>query len=136
MSAQAERLQRRLAAIPERVKEAVQPALLRSGEELAALMEQFAPQDTGALKESIVVTPAGQRTPPYSQPGGENVVPENSVMVTAGDHTVRYPHLVEFGTEEAAAQPFFWPAFRLARKRITSRIKRAVSKAVRQGMAA
>lgn len=131
-SPQLTRLQRRLEAIPAKVKEAVQPALRQSGDELVGTMRQLALKDTGALEESIVATPAGQMTPPYSQPGGSTVVPENAVVVTAGNTDVRYPHLVEFGTVDTTAQPFFWPAFRLTRKRITNRIKRAISKAVRE----
>ncbi|ADH89364.1 phage protein, HK97 gp10 family [Ancylobacter novellus DSM 506] len=131
MADQLTKLQKRFAAIPREVKQAVQPALQRSGEELVATMRQLAPEDTGALKESIVATPAGQSTPVYSQPGGATVVPENAVAVTAGNTDVRYAHLVEYGTAEAPEQPFFWPAVRLTRKRITSRIKRAVSKAVK-----
>lgn len=125
------RLTRRLEAIPKAVREAVQPALRKSGDELVERMRQLAPEETGDLKASITATPAGQSTPAYSQPGGSQVVPENAVMVTAGNADVRYPHLVEYGTTEAAAQPFFWPAFRLNRKRIANRVKRAVGKAVR-----
>jgi HK97 gp10 family phage protein len=126
-------LNRRLKAIPAAVKEAVQPALGKAGEDLAADMRRLAEasRDSGELIESITVTPAGQRTPPYSQPGGEQVVPENAVMVTAGNTKVRYAHLVEYGTTAAEAQPFFWPAVRLNRKKVTGRIKRAVSKAVK-----
>lgn len=125
------RLQQRLAAIPEAVKEAVQPALQKSGDELADRMRALAPRDTGDLVNSIAVTTAGNMTPPYSQPGGSAVVPELTVRVTVGDEDTRYPHLVEYGAEHAPAQPFFWPSLRLSRKRITSRIKRAISKAVR-----
>lgn len=127
------RLNRRLKAIPKAAKEAVLPALKRAGEDLAKDMRQLAQRsrDTGALIESITVTPAGQTTPPYSQPGGEQVVPENAVVVTAGNSAVRYPHLVEYGTAKAPAQPFFWPAVRLNRKKLANRIKRAVGKAVR-----
>lgn len=126
-------LNRRLKAIPKAAKEAVLPALKRAGEDLAKDMRQLAQssRDTGALIESITVTPAGQTTPPYSQPGGEQVVPENAVVVTAGNSAVRYPHLVEYGTAKAPAQPFFWPAVRLNRKKLANRIKRAVGKAVR-----
>lgn len=134
-SPQLARLQRRLESIPTKVKEAVQPALRASGDELVGTMRQLAPEDTGALKDSLVATPAGQMTPAYSQPGGSTVVPENAVVVTAGNTDVRYPHLVEFGTVDTIAQPFFWPAFRLTRKRITNRIKRAISKAVRENWA-
>lgn len=133
MSAQTARPARRLAAIPEAVKQSVAPALLKSGEELRDRMRALAPERTGALKASIEVTPPGHATPPYSQPGGMTVVPENAVYVTAGNEDVRYPHLVEYGTTEAAAQPYFWPAYRLSRKRIATRVKRAIGKAVREG---
>jgi HK97 gp10 family phage protein len=130
------RLQRRLEAIPKAVKEAVQPALNKSGDELVAMMQHLAPVETGRLRDSIVATPAGERTPPYSQPGGSRVVPENAVVVTAGNSEVRYPHLVEYGTTLARAQPFFWPSYRSLKKRLTNRVKRAISKAVRDKWAA
>ena len=132
MSAQLDRLKKRLDAIPTGVKEAVQPALMRSGDELLARMNQLAPVRTGALRTSITVTPAGEKTPAYSQPGGSMTVPENAVAVTVGDTETRYAHLVEYGTADTPAQPFFWPAYRLLKKRMANRIKRAISKAVRE----
>ena len=132
MSAQTRRLQKRLKAIPRAVKEAVVPALLKSGEELADRMKALAPEDTGDLKDSITVTPPGGTTPPYSQPGGSRTAGETQVLVTAGNDDVRYPHLVEYGTAEAEAQPYFWPAYRLTKKRAANRIKRAARKAVRE----
>ncbi|WGD32015.1 HK97 gp10 family phage protein [Ancylobacter sp. WKF20] len=131
MSAQSERLKRRLQAIPRAAVAAVTPALIKAANEMADTMRQLAPEDTGALRDSIAVTPPGQSTPPYSQPGGSAVAPSNAVLITAGNTEVRYPHLVEHGTAEAPAQPFFWPAFRLHRKKAASGIKRAVAKAVR-----
>lgn len=113
------------------VKEAVVPALITSGNELAERMKHLAPKRTGALADSIAVTPPGGTTPAYSQPGGSRVASENQVLVTAGDDAVRYPHLVEYGTSHAPAQPYFWPAYRLSKKRITNRVKRAIGKAVR-----
>ncbi|WP_421695476.1 HK97-gp10 family putative phage morphogenesis protein [Aestuariivirga sp.] len=133
MSEQIKRLQKRLAAIPVEVRQAVQPALQKSGEELQDLMRQLAPEDTGALKESITVTPGGQVTPPYSQPGGSFAVPENAVAITVGSEEVRYAHLQEFGSAQNPAHPFFWPAYRLLNKRISNRLKRAVSQAVKKG---
>lgn len=127
------RLQKRLEAIPKAVIAAVQPALEKSGDELVAAMKALAEtsRDTGDLIGSIEMTTAGNMTPPYSQPGGSQVVPPNAVMVTVGNEDVRYPHLVEYGTTKAHAQPFFWPAYRLLKRRISNRIKRSVSKAVR-----
>ncbi|KPA99970.1 HK97-gp10 family putative phage morphogenesis protein [Ahrensia marina] len=127
------RFQKRMKAVPKAVKEAVKPALNKSGEELATTMRTLAEvsRDTGDLIDSIEVTEGGQKTPPYSQPGGSTFVPENAVAVTVGNMDVRYPHLVEYGSKNAPAQPFFWPAVRTTKKRITGRIKRSISKAVK-----
>lgn len=131
MSAQTDRLKRRLAAIPKTVREAVAPALMKSADEIANRMRQLAPVDEGDLKGSIAVTPPGQSTPAYSQPGGSTVAGENQVLITAGNTDVRYPHLQEYGTANSPAQPYFWPSFRLGKKRAANRVKRAIAKAVR-----
>lgn len=128
-----ERMNRRFAAVLRNVKEVVQPALVKGAEEIAATQRQLAPEDTGALKDSITVTPPGGTTPPYSQPGGSRTAKDGEALVTVGGTDVRYPHLVEYGTSETPAQPFFWPGFRLKRKRAQDRIKRSISKAVRTG---
>ncbi|MAY47160.1 MAG: hypothetical protein CML65_18145 [Rhodobacteraceae bacterium] len=124
--------QKRMRAMVRAGKTAAEPALLQGGYEIAEAMEVLAPEDEGDLKGSIAVTPAGQSTPPYSQPGGAQIVPENQVAITAGNSDVRYPHLQEYGTRHHPAQPFFWPGFRLARKRAENRIKRVMAKAIRE----
>ena len=126
------RLQRRLAAIPKAVKEAVEPALRKSGEEMVATMRAIVPKDTRDLEYSIKYTMPGKQTPAYSQPGGSMTVPENAVAVTVGNSDVRYGHLVEYGSVKAQAQPFFWPAVRLNRKKFTSRLQPAVAATVRK----
>lgn len=130
------RLRNRLQAIPGAVREAVTPALLRQANAMAGTMRALAPDDpaTGEpdLKTSIEVTGPGGQTPPYSQPGGNMTVPELTVAVTVGGEDVRYPHLLEYGTTKMAAQPYFWPAVRLHRKKATAGIKRAVGSAVRK----
>lgn len=127
-----DKLNARLAAIPQGVKDALQPALAQSGDELKDRIQGLAPVDTGALRDSVAVTTAGNTTPPYSQPGGSMVVPENSVVVTVGNSEVRYPHLVEYGTHDTTAQPYFWPAWRLSKSRIKNRLTRAIRKAIRE----
>ncbi|MGV8832157.1 MAG: HK97-gp10 family putative phage morphogenesis protein [Devosia sp.] len=131
--AQIARLKARFNAVPVAAREAAQASLRKSGDELADLMRTLAEssRDTGALIDSIKVTPGNMNTPPYSQPGGSTVVPENAVMVTAGNQDVRYPHLVEHGTSEAEARPFFWPAFRMLRDKIKRRTGRDIRKAIR-----
>jgi len=128
-----DRMNRRFAAVLRNIKEVVEPALVKSGDELAGAIRQLAPEDTGDLKGSVAVTSPGQSTPPYSQPGGSRVAKDSEVLVTVGNVAVRYPHLVEYGTANSPAKPYFWPAFRLLRKRLQNRTKRAISKAVRDG---
>src|SRR5690349_15102983 len=103
----------------------ITPALLKGGEEFAAMAKALAPVDTGALRDSIAVTQPGGTTPPYSQPGGSRVAGPTEVIVTAGDHEARYVHNVEFGTSKMEAEPFFWPSWRVLRIRIRNRINRA-----------
>ena len=138
--------QRRMQAIPKAAREAVAPALVKSADDIAASMRALAPVDDGDLQASIAVTGAGGTTPPYSQPGGSVVVPENAALVTAGNTDVRYAHLVEYGHGNGFVKgayqgvrggtvppkPFFWPGYRLSRKRASQRIKRAIGKAIRE----
>ena len=114
-------------------RKAMRPALVKAGHELADTMQLLAQpsRDTGALMNSIEVTAPGESTPSYSQPGGSRVAGETEVIVTAGNEAVRYPHLVEYGTSEADAQPFFWPAFRLRRQQLLNQIARAAKKAAK-----
>ena len=126
--------QKRLDAIPKAVRDAVKPALMKGAEEIARKAKSNArsSKDTGALIDSITVTPPGGTTPAYSQPGGAVQVPDNTARVTVGNTDVRYAHLVEYGTTTAKAQPYFWPAVRAVGKRARNRVKRAIRKAVQE----
>jgi HK97 gp10 family phage protein len=123
--------QRRMRAIPKEARKAVTPAVMASAYDIADIMEGMAPEDSGDLVNSIAVTGPGQQTPPYSQPGGPMTVPENAAAITVGNTAVRYPHLQEYGTRHHAAQPFFWPGYRMGRKRALNKIKRAIGKAIK-----
>lgn len=129
-----QRIFAKLDAIPEAIRQQIKPELMKGAEEIASLQRGFAEtsRDTGALIDSITVTGPGEQTPPYSQPGGSHTVPEGAVMITAGNKEVRYPHLVEYGTSKAEAQPFFWPGYLLGKKKALSRINRAGRKIIRQ----
>ncbi|OJH45839.1 HK97 gp10 family phage protein [Paracoccus sp. SM22M-07] len=132
------KFQKRMRAIPVAARAAIEPALMKSAGEIADLQRSMAPEKSGKLKASIAVTGPGEATPPYSQPGGSMTMPFNSASITVGNTDVRYPHLVEYGHKngfngsEVPAHPFFWPGFRLGRKRALSRIKRAIGKAIRE----
>lgn len=152
--------QQRMRAIPEAARAAVKPTLMREAEKMAATMRALAPEVDGDLKGSIAVTGPGMATPAHSQPGGTKLVPENATAITAGNSDVRYAHLVEFGTAPhdiskgarsrslkskirktlgmsiqhpgAAARPFFFPAYRLHKKKALAAIKRGIGKAIKE----
>lgn len=123
--------QDRLRGLPNLVREELGRGALEAAEEVAATIRALAPVDEGVLKASIAVTGPGQTTPPYSQPGGSRLVPENAAAVTVGGTDVRYPHLVEYGTAKAPAQPFFWPGYRLSKDAAAKKIKAGIRRAVR-----
>lgn len=129
------KLRRMLDDLPKQIEDDVEKAVLKGAHEVADAQRLLVPVDTGDLRGSIDVTAAGQRTPPHSQPGDSEVVGPLAAKVTAGNSGVRYAHLVEYGTggsSPTVAQPFFWPGYRLTRRRVTSRIKREIAKAIRR----
>lgn len=141
-------LKRRLARIPKAVREEAVRAVLSGAEELANLQYSYAPVEDGDLRNSIEVTEPGGATPAYSQPGGSRVAGPTEAIVTAGNGKARYAHLVEFGVAPhinggkfagtkhpgTKPQPFFWPAYRLLKKRISSRITRGIKKGIRDNV--
>jgi HK97 gp10 family phage protein len=129
---QSRELEKRLNAIPAAILEALRPALMRSGEEVARNMRALVPEDTGNLKESITVTGPGETTPPYAAQGGTRTAGPNQVLVTVGDAQVRYAHMLEFGTVKMEAQPFLRPSWRLARTHVDRRMKAAITSAIKK----
>jgi hypothetical protein len=133
-SPQLQKVLARIEGIPAAIRDELQPTLQQSAGELSGLMAHLAEtsRDTGALIDSIAVTPPGRTTPAYSQPGGSRTASDLETIVTVGNSEVRYPHLVEYGTVNVVAQPFFWPAVRSLQKRINGRTNRAIRKIVKQ----
>ena len=130
-NASSEALARRLAAIPEEILVALRPALTQGAEDVASAMRQLVPVDEGDLKATITVTGPGGTTPAYAQGGASVTAGDNQALVTVGSPEVRTGHIVEFGSSKMAARPFMLPAWRLSRRRVESRIARAIGKAIR-----
>ena len=114
------RLRKRFDAVPKAVRAAVRPVLDKSAEELVTRMQALAPVDDGDLRDSI---------------RAEDGDHELSVRVQAGDDGAFYARWVEFGTANTPANPFFFVAYRLSKKRLQRRIKRAIGKSVREAWA-
>lgn len=110
------KLNARFAAVSKAARAAVMPALDKSADQLVSAAQHLAPVHDGTLRDSI------------HKEAGEH---ELQIVVTAGGGDAFYAPHVEHGTVQAHAQPFFFPAYRLNKKQIQNRIKRAVNKAIK-----
>lgn len=148
-----ERLKRRQAAIPKAARVNIRAALEKGAQEIATMARVMAPESSGDLKRSIGYT-FGEFIPENSnvrgvQGGAGLGDPDLSVTVHAGDAKAFYAAFIEFGTAPhpqggqfagtqhpgTAPQPFFFPAYRLLKKRVKGRINRSVKKAARDAVA-
>lgn len=117
-------------------------SIAKGADEMVRLAKQLAPHDTGALARSIHVELDNEPSAPR-------------VRVVAGDKDAYYARWVEFGTRPATkgdkvvdkngrvrksgrthpgtpARPFFYPAYRLLKRKMISRMGRALGKAAKQ----
>lgn len=130
-SKQLQAFDRVMKELPDVVAKAIEPKLVIEANKIAGRIQRAAPEDSGDLKDSVVVTPPGGSTPAYSQPGGSRIAANNEAIITVGNTVVRYPHLIEYGTSKMAAQPYFWPTVRTYGPRGQRAIKLALGKLVK-----
>lgn len=141
-----DRLKARIAAIPRATRDELRAAIAESAEEIVQLQKRLVPVDHGDLQMSITWRWGNEVKIAYSQSIGSVGEHELAARISAGNTKVRYAHLVEFGTHAhiaggkfagaeipaIPAHPFFYPGYRLGKKRAKSRISRAVTRAARK----
>jgi HK97 gp10 family phage protein len=122
---------RRIDQVRAAAKKAVGPALDKSAQELVDTMKVLVPVDKGTLKDSIRWTSTEELTRRVS---AGDATTEKTVTGSHGgeNYTVDEALMVEFGTQKMSGRPYFWPSYRNARKRIKSRIKRAITKGIKE----
>ena len=86
---------------------------------------------TGDLAASIRKQPGKVETIVQVMAGGATTTRKGG-----GGKPYDYARAVEFGTVKMAAEPFFFPTFRLMRKRMRSSMRRKISKTIAQYSAA
>lgn len=122
------RLRRRLKAIPVEVRKALREQNKLNAEELVQTIKGFAPREDGALQGSIKNqnTSTSTRISQEVRAGGA----ATTRPVRKGQSaTYDYANAQEYGTGKMPANPFFWPAWRLKRRRFKARMSRAAKKA-------
>lgn len=131
--------------IPDKVYAQVRAALEQSANEIVAEMKRFSPVDTGDLQMSISWTwgnaPKGamvlgrvatKRRSSFKQGASNDGL---RITIYSGGGDTYYAWMVEFGSIHGAAQPFFYPIFRAKKRAAKSRVTRAISKGVKEGIA-
>lgn len=139
---------RRLDAIPEAVRKAAAREMERGAEEMVQEMRRVAPFDAATpdgihLREHIGWTwgdaPAGSFTMGEIKSGPDAGIEYAALRITVyanpKDKKGRpYASWVEFGTKSGnTARPFFWVTFRKYRRRIRSRVLKAIREAIKNG---
>lgn len=139
-------LQRKLDRLPTAAKARIRTAMEQGAGEIVALAKSLVPVDTGSLRDSIGWTwgraPNGALTLGKVQTVGGDL----TITVYAGNSDAFWARWVEFGTKSHAAggmfegatipdipaSPFFFVSYRANRKRVKSRITRAINKAAKE----
>lgn len=131
-SFQIQALRRRFERVKDAARAEAMKALVDEANEIAAAMRRAAPVDSGALRDSIRVEVDQAKMRVYVKAGGQATM----VKVRTGASSSKAPKIdytafVEFGTTDTRAQPFFWPTWRLSRRRAAGKVTRRISKALK-----
>lgn len=132
-----DRLKSKMRRLTPEMEKAIIKSYEQGAGDMVGMARSLAPVDTGALRNSIAwkygdppggaigLKTAGRGGPPGT---GD----PQRISIYAGDRQAYYARWVEFGTVERAAQAFFFPAWRSLRKKITSRNRSAINRAVKK----
>lgn len=98
-------------------------------DQLVALMQEIAPKgETGDLTISVKKVPDPQRDTLVRVVAGGPLTLEQSPTGKPYD----YSRAVEFGTVHMRAEPFFFPTYRLAKKKMQSAMKRKITASIKK----
>lgn len=93
---------------------------------LAQTIQSVAPKKEGRLQHSVRVIPGKNDTQVRIVAGGQETIrPEIS------SKPYDYARADEFGTVKMPAKPFFFPTYRLQKKKIVSTMKRRITAAIK-----
>lgn len=121
-------LERRIKAMPLAARDEIGKALDASATEIAGAAQLLAPAEDGDLRASIRTGQGEHDLSRTIEAGGPTTTRPVREGVSA---TYDYALGTEWGTADTRAQPYFFPAWRLGRKRAKGRIARAVRKAAK-----
>lgn len=141
------KLEKKLKRLPDAATASIKKAMEQSADEIVSMMKSLVPEQSGDLKDSIGWTWG-------KLPNGSTIMAQAkstlggglTLTIYAGNDKAFYARWVEFGTAAhinggmfagskhpgSKASPFFFVSYRANRKRVKSRIRRAVNKAAKE----
>lgn len=141
----ADELRKKLLALPEAFARLASPAIWTGAGEMVDTAKRYAPVEEGDLRDSIERHWTGtedglgaQGKDSASRQAMKGEFKLSATVTAGGTPEAGHAGWVEFGTSEGPghvatpAQPFFFPAWRVIRKRVRNRINRAMREAIRQ----
>jgi HK97 gp10 family phage protein len=126
------RLQRRLKAIPLAVRRALKAQNAVNAAELVETVKGFMPVDDGTLRSSVKHQDVSDSTRISQRVSAGGAATTKPVRSSSKGNAPLYDYALaqEYGTEKMPANPAFWPAWRLKRRRFKARMSRAAKKAI------
>lgn len=151
-------LKKKIEVLPNSVAMAVRQAMEEAAQTMVEKMQNLVPVDSGDLKDSIGWSwgSAPDRAMAITSLGGPEDKSDMRIVIYAGSEKAYYAKWVEFGTKARApgkyhtegsnharnagahghrathARPFFWPTWRLEKKRIRARMARKINAAIKK----
>lgn len=119
---------RRLLALPSKVFKETNRAIEQNADEWVKEARLAAPVDP---KDGVHLRPSIRHHD--SETGGQIVRAGGEATRKPDNNGGTYDYAIaqEFGTQDMQANPFFWPAYRLLKKKFGSRRSRAMNKAIK-----
>lgn len=141
------KLEKKLKRLPDAASASIKKAMEQGADEIVSMMKSLVPEQSGDLKDSIGWTWG-------KAPNGSTIMAQAkatlggglTITIYAGNDKAFYARWVEFGTAAhlnggmfagskhpgSIASPFFFVSYRANRKKVKSRIRRAVNKAAKE----
>lgn len=125
---QLNRLEKRLLAVPEAVKQALMKSLDKAAADVAAAAKRLAPDEDGTLASTIRVEPGPHELSRAIVAGGDATTKD---VEDGKSPSYDYTKAQELGTRHQRPRRFLRPAERILRRRNRARIVREARKAIR-----
>lgn len=122
----------RFRALTQQLKDEVHAEAVRElnsqADNLVRVMVAAAPHDTGNLEHSVRKVPDRKKDTTVRIAAGGRLTIRKSVSAKPYD----YARGDEFGTTNMAARPFFFPTYRLLKKKMVSTMKRRITASIKK----